>query len=68
MTTTRRTIATANQIARTLRNQGNPTTGDLPVKLWELLSGGNLPGPVAARLYRKAGYMPFAGYPLTRCH
>lgn len=47
---------------------GIPTEGPLAAALWHWLSGNHgfrLPS-TAAEVYRRLGYVPFAGYPLQR--
>ena len=63
-----RRIAYANKLARELKIAGSPTTGENSAKLWEALSNhmSIINVNIAARLYKKAGYEPFQGYPLRR--
>ena len=57
----------ANRIARKLRLTGSPTTGKEAARLWEICSCHHGIGVLTARkLYLKAGYIPFRGYPLER--
>jgi hypothetical protein len=57
-------VTLVNEIARA----GYPTTGQLAVRLWELLSNHRSPfgNEEAAEIYRNLGYIPFNGYPLAR--
>lgn len=59
-----RIIAIANRLARELKNANCPTTGHTPAEFWRILSGDFLPVYIAKKLYLKAGYKPFSGYPL----
>ncbi len=61
----RRTIARANKHARELIKAGNPVSGAIPFIFWSLLSGHVIPVSIAKKLYLKAGYKPFSGYPLS---
>jgi len=60
-------VARTNQLARKLKKQGSPTEGEDAVRLWEVCSGNHSIGVQTARkLYLKAGYVPFSGYPLKK--
>ena len=63
----RRTIARANRMARELRAENCPTNTSLAYAFWELLSSNSSPisWDEGRKLYLKAGYQPFMGYPLT---
>ena len=57
----------ANKLSRKLRNAGSPTTGAEAAKLHEICSSNNgIDILTAKKLYIKAGYIPFMGYPLER--
>lgn len=62
----RYTIALANRTARELKQANRPTTGQKAALLWEICSGNQntLRVDIAERIYKKAGYLPFSGYPL----
>jgi hypothetical protein len=52
-----------------LAKAGYPTTGEDAAELWRTLSSDHLFEPSeSAKLYRKLGYEPFAGYPLQRLY
>ena len=63
----RKDVARANFLARNLKAMGSPTDGNFAYEIWEILSSHMSPVPyfVACKLYLKAGYKPFMGYPLT---
>jgi hypothetical protein len=56
----------ANRLARALRGQNSPTTGEQAFRFWELCTNyhNDVPVRIAKRLFLKAGYQPFNGYPL----
>ena len=61
----RNLIARANRVARELAKGNTGTHESNCVALWRFCSSCDLPVDVAKKLYLKAGYKPFAGYPLT---
>lgn len=65
---TRKVIGQMNQIARKLKRQGSPTKGELAVTFWRELSSNysSIPFEIGIKLYKKAGYCPYEGYPLKR--
>ena len=57
----------AIDLAQDLRDNGSPSFGAKAERLWELLSRSDVfNGQEASRLYKRAGYIPFEGYPLKR--
>jgi len=63
----RRAISKANRLARELKSQGYPTTGKTSSELWCILSSHYvLDVQTCKKLYIKAGYIPFSGWPLSR--
>lgn len=60
-------IAKMNNIAKKLKAAGSPKVGELAWELWTNLSGGHIKTEAAIKLYRKAGYKAFQGYPLDPC-
>ena len=60
-------VAKANRLARILRDSGSPTSTKEACELWEICSGNHSIGILTAKkLYLKAGYNPFRGFPLER--
>jgi len=54
-------------LERAVKVLGHPITGPLAVLIWCLLSSPYYYESLdSSRKYRKLGYLPFAGYPLTR--
>lgn len=55
-------------VVRAAEALGRPTDGPFAASLWESLSHYQAPLPCAkaAQVYRDCGYIPFAGYPLSR--
>jgi hypothetical protein len=59
-------ITKANRLARELK-ETRRTDGKTASEFWCILSGTYwMDVPTARKLYLKAGYVPFAGWPLTR--
>jgi hypothetical protein len=61
----KRSIARANKQARELKRGNSPVSGTIAFMFWGILSGCTIPVSIAKKLYLKAGYKPFSGYPLT---
>jgi len=61
-------IAKTNRLARQLKKAGSPVTSKDAAELWNLCSSSLslISADNAIKLYRKAGYVPFRGYPLER--
>lgn len=60
-------VAKANRLAKLLRKANSPTIGENAAQLWEICSSNHSIGIITARkLYVKAGYIPFRGFPLER--
>lgn len=53
-------------VAAMARKLGSPTDGHLAETIWHISTDERLPEDIAAEFMRDAGYVPFAGYPLTR--
>lgn len=59
-------IVRANQLAKQLKKAGSPIMGFESAQLWNYLSSDYLPSSIGFKLYKKAGYKPFEGFPLVR--
>jgi len=55
-------------IVTAAKELNRPTQGEFAEKLWRLCSGNNMPHADAKHLYEACGYIPFAGYPLTKAN
>jgi len=63
----RKAIARANFLARHLLAQNSPTDSSFAYELWEIVSAHMSPISylTGKKLYLKAGYEPYKGFPLT---
>lgn len=62
-------LAKANQLARFLKKEGSPTNTKDAAELWRVSSSSFCPrisGKNLIKLYYKAGYKPFSGFPLVK--
>ena len=63
----RKAIARANFLARHLSAENSPTDSSFAYELWEIVSAHMSPISYVTgkKLYLKAGYKPYMGFPLT---